>query len=104
MQRVVTNLLENAIKYTAEQGTVIVTAAVRDGEVMIAFEDSGIGISEKDLPHIFGRFYRCDRSRTQSGVGLGLSLAKAFAESMQGLILVTSTINQGSTFTLKFAQ
>lgn len=104
MQRVVTNLLENAIKYTPEQGAVIVSASVRDGEVMIAFTDNGIGISEKDLPHIFGRFYRCDRSRTQSGVGLGLSLAKAFAESMQGMILVTSTINQGSTFTLKFAQ
>lgn len=104
MQRVVTNLLENAIKYTPEQGAVNVSASVRDGEVVIAFKDNGIGISEKDLPHIFGRFYRCDRSRTQSGVGLGLSLAKAFAESMQGMILVTSTIDEGSTFTLKFAQ
>jgi len=103
MQRVVTNLLENAIKYTPEKGTVIVTASARDAEVIIAFEDNGIGISENDLPHIFGRFYRCDRSRTQSGVGLGLSLAKAFAESMQGMILVSSKINQGSTFTLKFA-
>jgi len=104
MQRVVTNLLENAIKYTPEQGAVVVSATVRDGEIMIAFKDTGIGISEKDLPHIFERFYRCDRSRTQSGVGLGLSLAKAFAESMHGMILVTSTINKGSTFTLQFAQ
>lgn len=104
MQRVVTNLLENAIKYTPEQGIVKISTAVREKEVEIAFEDNGIGISEKDLPHIFGRFYRCDRSRSQSGVGLGLSLAKAFAESMRGMILVSSTIDEGSTFTLKFAQ
>jgi len=104
MQRVVTNLLENAIKYTPEQGKVSIMAFMRDAEVVIAFKDNGIGISENDLPHIFGRFYRCDRSRTQSGVGLGLSLAKAFAESMRGMILVTSAIDEGSTFTLKFAQ
>lgn len=104
MQRVVTNLLENALKYTPEQGTVGISASVRNGEVVIVFKDNGIGISEKDLPHIFGRFYRCDRSRSQSGVGLGLSLAKAFAESMRGMILVTSSIDKGSTFTLKFAQ
>jgi len=104
MQRVVTNLLENAIKYTPEQGKVSITASVQDAEVVIAFKDNGIGISENDLPYIFGRFYRCDRSRTQSGVGLGLSLAKAFAESMRGMILVTSAVDKGSTFTLKFAQ
>ena len=104
MQRVVTNLLENAIKYTLEDGSVTVSVMARDGEIQIAFEDSGIGISEEDLPHIFKRFYRCDRSRTQGGVGLGLSLAKAFAESMRGLIQVTSTMNQGTTFTLKFAE
>ena len=104
MQRIVTNLLENAIKYTPEQGTVNVSAVVLDGEIQIAFQDSGIGISEKDLPHIFERFYRCDRSRSQGGVGLGLSLAKAFAESMKGMIQVNSTINQGSTLTLKFAR
>lgn len=104
MQRVVTNLLENAIKYTPEQGTVIVSASAQDGAVQIIFKDNGMGIAEKDLPRIFERFYRCDRSRTQSGVGLGLSLAKAFAESMKGMILVTSTLNEGSTITLKFAQ
>jgi len=104
MQRVVTNLLENAIKYTPAHGSVAVSVAARDGGIQIAFQDTGIGISEEDLPHIFERFYRCDRSRTQGGVGLGLSLAKAFAGSMKGMIQVNSIINQGSTFTLKFAQ
>ena len=104
MQRIVTNLLENAIKYTPEQSTVNVSAVVQDSEIQIIFQDNGIGISENDLPHIFERFYRCDRSRSQGGVGLGLSLAKAFAESMKGMIQVNSKMNRGSTFTLKFAR
>ncbi len=104
MQRIVTNLLENAIKYTPDHGTVNVSAVVQDSEIQIFFQDNGIGIAEEDLPHIFERFYRCDRSRSQGGVGLGLSLAKAFAGSMKGIIQVASKINQGTTFTLKFAQ
>ena len=104
MQRVVTNLLENAIKYTPEHGSVTVSVEARGNEIQVAFKDTGIGISKEDLPRIFERFYRCDQSRTQGGVGLGLSLAKAFAVSMKGMIQVNSILNQGSTFTLKFAQ
>ncbi|UCE52141.1 MAG: HAMP domain-containing histidine kinase [Desulfobacterales bacterium] len=103
MQRIVTNILENAIKFTPADGTVAVSAAAQDGEVRIEFEDTGMGISENDLHHIFERFYRCDRSRSQGGVGLGLSLVKAYIESMNGTIRVWSTINQGSLFALKFA-
>jgi signal transduction histidine kinase len=102
MQRIVTNLLENAIKYTPENGTVTVSAAVQDGEIRIDFTDTGMGISETDLPHVFERFYRCDRSRSQGGVGLGLSLVKAYAESINGAIRVESTLNQGSLFALRF--
>ena len=104
MQRIVTNLLENAIKYTAEEGTVTISASARNGEIRIDFKDSGMGISENDLPHIFERFYRCDRSRAQGGVGLGLSLVKAYAESISGSIQVESTLNQGSIFALRFAR
>jgi signal transduction histidine kinase len=104
MQRIVTNLLENAIKYTPESGTVTVSASARNGEIRIEFKDTGIGISESELPHIFERFHRCDRSRSQGGVGLGLSLVKAYTESMNGTILVESTPDQGSRFTLRFVR
>ncbi len=102
MQRIVTNIIENAIKYTPDHGTVVVTAQRDDGTIKIEVEDTGSGISKTDLPHIFERFYRCDQSRTQGGVGLGLSLVKAYMESMKGAIDVQSIPNQGSIFTLRF--
>ena len=102
MQRIITNILENSIKYTPEQGKVAVSASIENGAIQVVFEDSGIGIAEDDLPHIFDRFYRCDRSRSQGGVGLGLSLAKAYTAAMNGVIQVKSSLNQGSIFTLRF--
>lgn len=102
LQRIVTNLLENAIKYSPEDKTVAVSTSAENGEITIEVEDSGCGISEKDLPHIFERFYRCDRSRRLGGVGLGLSLVKAYTESINGSVHVKSTFNQGSCFTLIF--
>ena len=104
MQRIVMNLLENAIKFTPPDGTVAVSAAAQNGELRIEFEDTGAGISESDLPHIFERFYRCDRSRSQGGVGLGLSLVKAYTESLNGTIQVESTLDQGSRFELRFVR
>ncbi|MGD1986874.1 MAG: HAMP domain-containing sensor histidine kinase [Desulfobacterales bacterium] len=104
VQRIVTNLLENAIKYTPADGAVKVSAAAQNGEVRIDFEDTGMGIDQKDLPHIFERFYRCDRSRSQGGTGLGLSLVKAYTESLNGSIHVESALNQGSRFALRFAR
>jgi signal transduction histidine kinase len=104
MQRIVMNLLENAIKYTPADGTVAVSAAAQNGEVRIDFEDTGMGIAENDLPHIFERFYRCDRSRSKGGVGLGLSLVKAYTKSLNGTIQVESTLNQGSRFALRFVR
>ena len=104
MQRIITNILENAIKYTPEQGRVAVSAKAENGKIQIVFNDTGVGISDDDLPHIFDRFYRCDRSRPQGGVGLGLSLAKAYTDAMNGLISVTSSAKKGSTFELSFVQ
>ncbi|MGD8961637.1 MAG: HAMP domain-containing sensor histidine kinase [Desulfobacterales bacterium] len=104
VQRIVTNLLENAIKYTPADGAVKVSAAAQNVEIRIEFEDTGMGISENDLPHIFERFYRCDRSRSQGGTGLGLSLVKAYTESLNGSIHVESVLNQGSRFALRFAR
>ena len=102
MQRIVTNLVENAIKYTPAHGTVIVTARNDHGSVKIDVQDTGPGIPENEIPHIFKRFYRCDRSRSQGGVGLGLSLVKAYTESMKGTIFVKSEPDRGSVFSLCF--
>jgi signal transduction histidine kinase len=102
MQRVVTNLLENAIKYTPEHGSVAIEAVSENGRLRIDVKDTGSGIAERELTLIFQRFYRCDQSRSQSGVGLGLSLVKAYTESMNGEIHVESVPGQGSLFSLWF--
>ena len=100
LQRMVTNLLENAIKYTPDGGTVAISVLVHEGQIDIVIEDNGIGISQDDQPHIFERFYQSDKSRSTTGIGLGLSLAKAFAVALGGKIIVKSTLGEGSTFTV----
>ncbi len=102
MQRVVANILENAVKYTPNEGAVSISAREAGKTVQIDFRDTGIGISEDDLPHVFERFYRCDKSRAGDGIGLGLSLVKAYTESMGGSIRVFARVGRGSTFTLLF--
>jgi signal transduction histidine kinase len=100
IQRMLSNLLDNAIKYTPPGGSVSVSVAEKDGQIVVSVKDTGMGISPKDLPHIFERFYRCDESRSQTGIGLGLSLARAIARGHGGDITTTSNPNQGSTFTI----
>ncbi len=98
MQRLITNLLENAIKYNKEGGTVTISVKQENQLVNIQVEDTGVGIPEEDLPHIFERFYRCDRSRSLAGIGLGLSLAKAIVRAFNGDIRVKSALDRGSSF------
>lgn len=100
LQRMVTNLLENAIKYSPDGGTVAISVLVHEGQIDIVIKDNGIGISQDDQPHIFERFYQSDKSRSTTGIGLGLSLAKAFAVALGGKIIVKSTLGEGSTFTV----
>jgi signal transduction histidine kinase len=100
LQRVIANLLDNALKYTRKGGTVTVSSDQNEQDITVSFADNGIGISEEDLPHIFKRFYRCDRSRSQAGIGLGLSLVQAIVHAHGGKISVTSLPDKGSTFTL----
>ncbi len=100
LQRLVANLLDNALKYTLPGGKVTVTLSTDAGTAIITVIDTGIGVSEKELPRIFERFYRGDRSRTQTGTGLGLSLAGAIASAHGGSITVSSTPGAGSTFTI----
>jgi len=100
IQRMLSNLLDNAIKYTPSGGTVSVSLGETDDHRVISVKDTGIGISPRDLPRIFERFYRCDQSRSQEGIGLGLSLARAIARAHGGDITATSFPNQGTTFTV----
>lgn len=104
LQRMLVNLLDNALKYTPSGGTVTVAVNRNEGKVVISVKDTGIGISRDDLPHIFERFYRCDQSRSHSGVGLGLSLSMAIARAHGGNIAATSRPGKGSKFTVILPQ
>lgn len=95
------NLLDNAVKYTPAQGKIVITLNKKDPWASIDIQDSGIGIAEKDLPHIFDRFYRADPSRhSEKGFGLGLSMVKSITETNKGVISVESQINKGTTFSI----
>ncbi len=101
IQRMLANLLDNAIKYTPSAGRVRVSVQTDEGQpVVISVNDTGIGISPNDLPHVFERFYRCDQSRSQAGIGLGLSLARAIVQAHGGNIALRSSPGEGSTFTV----
>jgi heavy metal sensor kinase len=100
LQRMVANLLDNALKYTPTGGSVTVSVNADDGQIAISVIDTGVGISEKDLPHIFKRFYTCNKSQPNHGTGLGLSLVKAIARSHGGHVNATSHPGKGSTFTV----
>lgn len=96
--------LDNAIKYSRENTKVYLSAQKRDGKVLLAIEDQGIGIDEKEIPHLFDRFYRADQSRTKfvsPGYGLGLSIAKQIIERHGGSIKVRSTLGKGTVFTVE---
>lgn len=91
-------LLNNAVRYTPESGKVTVRVSEEDGWSILGVSDTGVGIAEDQLPLIFERFHRADPSRTKSGSGLGLSIARQIAESHGGEIRVRSRIKEGSTF------
>jgi len=104
LAQVVAILLDNAIKYSESKATVTLDSEVKGKFAHLNIRDQGIGIRATDLPYIFKRFYRVDRSRSKDqrdGYGLGLSIAAKLVEQMQGEILATSTLGQGSVFTIK---
>jgi two-component system, OmpR family, phosphate regulon sensor histidine kinase PhoR len=100
LEQVLTNLVENAVKYGSEGGTVTVRAVPRDGKIRVEVADSGPGIEAAHLPRLFERFYRVDagRSRELGGTGLGLSIVKHLVEAMSGGVEVESTLGRGTTF------
>jgi two-component system OmpR family sensor kinase len=100
VMQVASILLDNAVKYTPDGGKITVSVGEEDGSVALAVSDTGVGISEDQLPLVFERFYRADDARAEGGVGLGLSIARQIAEAHGGTIEVRSTEGVGSTFVL----
>jgi signal transduction histidine kinase len=98
-EQVLINLMGNALHYT-EKGSVKISAEVIQGMIWISVKDTGIGIAESDIPHVFDRFWRSDRSRNRKsgGTGIGLAISKRLVEMQQGKIHVESVLNEGSTF------
>jgi signal transduction histidine kinase len=102
LQLLLSNLVDNALKYTPNGGRVEIGSTFLPDEVRITVRDNGIGMDANDLPRIWDRLYRADKSRSQRGLGLGLSMVKAFVEAHGGTATVTSEPDKGSLFTVTF--
>jgi signal transduction histidine kinase len=104
IEQVAANLLDNAVKYTPSGGSVTIDAAREDDRALLRVRDTGVGIPAAELPRIWDRLFRGDASRTERGVGLGLSLVKAIVEAHGGTVGVTSEVGRGTTFTVSLPQ
>lgn len=98
IERVVTNLLHNAIKFTPDEGKIVVSAVADEKQIKVEVVDTGMGIASEELPRIFERFYKSDRARNSKGTGLGLSIAKHIVQAHRGEIWAESREGSGSTF------
>ncbi len=101
LAQVVTNLLTNAIQYNKPGGEIRIAAHSKGGTALLTVSDTGMGIPAEDLPHVFKRFYRGDKSRTGGNAGLGLAISKAIIEAHGGMIEVSSQEDAGATFTVR---
>jgi len=100
LEQVAANLIDNAVKYTPPGGRVDVDVARHGDRALVRVRDTGPGIPADELPHIWDRLFRGDTSRTERGLGLGLSLVKAIVEAHGGSVTVESEPGRGSTFTV----
>jgi len=101
LRQLFSNLIDNAVKYTNEEGTINVDVKTNDQMVITTIKDNGIGIEDNEQSKIFDRFYRVDTSRSQTqGYGLGLSICRTIVDIHKGKLLVNSKKNKGSTFTV----
>jgi signal transduction histidine kinase len=98
MRQAFANLLDNAIKYTPSEGRVVISIREEAGQATVIFRDTGMGIAPAEQKKIWDRLYRGDKSRSERGLGLGLSLVKAFVEAHGGRVTVNSQEGQGSEF------
>src|SRR5437588_5605390 len=99
LEEVVHNLLDNAVKYSHQNGRILIQAGASDQEVVLSVSDEGVGIAANDLPRIFERFYRADRARSRAlgGTGLGLSIVKHIAQLHGGRVEAESVVGEGTT-------
>jgi signal transduction histidine kinase len=102
--QVLTNLLTNAVNYNKENGEVRITGESKNGSAIVRVSDTGSGIPAEDLPHIFKRFYRAEKSRTAGRTGLGLSISKAIIDAHGGTLEAESEVDKGATFTIRLPQ
>ncbi|HMG03918.1 MAG TPA: ATP-binding protein, partial [Chthoniobacterales bacterium] len=100
--RAVSNLVENALRFTPAGGTIQISIAVGPAHSEISVTDSGCGIGAEHLPRVFDRFYRADSSRSSQGSGLGLALVKSIMDLHGGSVVVESELNRGTAVTLAF--
>ena len=102
LQRLFSNLLDNAIKYTPIEGSVKITLDATEKSAMISIEDTGFGIDSQEIPFLFERFWRSERARSPQtqGTGLGLAIAQSIAQRHGGKITVKSVLGQGTCFTI----
>jgi PAS domain S-box-containing protein len=98
LMQVLTNYLTNAVKYSGGNTHIVVSVFVRDGSLVVAVTDRGKGIPAKELPFVFNRFYRAEKTRNLEGLGIGLFLSRQIVEAHQGRVWAESTEGQGSTF------
>jgi signal transduction histidine kinase len=101
MRQVFANLLDNAIKYTPEGGNVTISVCCEPDQAVVRFRDTGTGIAADEQDKIWSRLFRGDKSRSQRGLGLGLSVVKAVVEAHGGTVSVSSKVNEGSEFTVR---
>jgi two-component system heavy metal sensor histidine kinase CusS len=98
----VSNLLDNALRFTPENGKIQISVTVTAAHSEVTVRDSGCGIAPEHLPRVFDRFYRADSSRSSDGAGLGLALVKSIVDLHGGSARIESEVNRGTTVTLTF--
>ena len=100
LRNIIFNLLSNAIKFSADDGVIQITCDNGSDYLTLAVKDTGIGISEEDLQHMFERFFRARNAQNIQGTGLGLHIVSKYVELLHGKISLDSELNKGTTFTV----
>jgi signal transduction histidine kinase len=100
LRQMISNLLDNAVKYTPEKGTVSLSCQMEEGQILLRVSDTGIGIPPSEVPQIFNKFYRATNVQNTVGTGLGLSIVKSIVDIHNGRVWVDSLPGKGTTFTI----